>query len=165
MAEGYKHEAGGDYEAFKICVNGREQFSQKEAINDTGGAVYPGEALEYGTDAEGNRAFTYHSGNADAPLYIAVEFRAAGMNANTDIGYEAGDNVIAVRATGGALNVKLADGETVVIGDEIGVDSAAADGTFTATSADYNFVFGEVDEDLDLSGASAAELVETEVSN
>ncbi len=164
MAEGYRHTAGNEGESLRVCRFGREEFTQKEATNDSGGEILPGHALQLTTDANGNAAFDYHDGAASTPLYVATEARGRGMNADTTDGFEDGESLAAVRASGGGLNVKLGIGETVVIGDEIGVDTAA-DGTFTATSADYNFVFGEADESLDLSGASSAELVATEVSN
>lgn len=164
MAEGYKHEAGGGGEALKVCRYGREEFTQKEATNISGSEILPGHALQLTQDANGNAAFDFHDGSPETPVYVAVEARGRGMSADTDDGFADGESLAAVRASGGGLNVKLGADSTVVIGDVIGVDTAA-DGTFTSTSADFNFGFGEADEQLDLTGAGSAELVATEVSN
>lgn len=165
MAEGFRHDAGGSGESLKVCRFGRGEFTQKEGVNVSGGELLPGHAVQLTATANGDAGFDYHDGAASTPIYVVVEARGRGMSADTDEGYADGEGLTAVRASGGGLNVKLSSGETVALGDEIGVDSASVDGTFTSTVADYNFVYGEVDEALDLSGASSAELVATEVAN
>lgn len=165
MAEGFKHSAGGG-NRLSIVRYGRDQMSQRELTNNTGGAVMPGEAVMVTEDGNGNPVFEYHDGSTDATVYVVCEARGRGMDAQTDDGYADGEGMVAANASGGAgLHLALATGETVVNGDTIGVDSGAADGTFTSASADYNEGFAEADEDRDLSGASDPALVATEVSN
>lgn len=163
MAEGYTHDAGGS-DPLRIVRYNREEMSQREATNNTGGVIYPGEALMLTEDTNGNTVFEHHDGSVDNTVYVALAATGRGMDAQTDEGYADGEGVTAVNASGGGLNLMLTDGVSVDTGTPVGVDSAAADGTFTATSADYNEVFAEADESLDLSGASSPALVATEVS-
>ena len=165
MVEGFRHEAGGGGEDLTVIRYGRDEMTQREATNNEGSTILPGEALMLTEDGNGNAAFVYHDGSADEPVYVAIEARGRGMNADTDDGYADGEAVPAVQASGGGLNVKLGTGEAVGIGDSIGVDAAAADGTFTSSSGDYNDVFASADEQQDLTGASSPELTATEVAN
>lgn len=160
MSEGFRHEAGGGGEAIRVVRYGREELTQREATNVAGETVFPGEALALTTDANDYDAFEKHDGNEETPLYIAVEARGRGMNADTDDGYADGEGITAVRASGGGLNVKLAVSENVVTGDELAPE--AGTGKFVTGKA---FTTHQVDESLDLTGAGSAELVATEVTN
>lgn len=159
MAEGYTHTAGGGY-TLNIIRHGHDQVVQKIGHNGTGGEVKPGEALQIGEDGNGEVEFTHHDGSADNGVYIAIEADGRGMTAQPDDGdgYGDGEAITAVRFTDAAgLNVRLATGETVAIGDAVG--PAAGTGNFTTGSSN---LVAEADEALDTTGASSPELVQTE---
>lgn len=157
---GYTYDAGSDA-TLTVINHGHDHFSQKIAGNNTGGVVKPGEALMLTEDGDGNPVFEYHDGSVTNTVYVAKEARGRGMNANTDEGYDTDEGITAVHAHGGGLNVPLAVGETVTTGD--GLVPEPDTGKFIGQTSE-GFIFGEADEALDLSGASAATFIKTEVS-
>lgn len=162
--EGSRFTAGGG-NRLGIVRYGREEMTQYERTADPSGSnILPGDALMATTDGNGNPVFAHHDGTATKDVYVAVEARGRGMDAQTDTGYVAGeDSVKAVRASGGGLHLRLAAGETVTDGDPL-VVNGAADGTWAAESGEGAVaVEAHASEDLDLSGASEPELLKTEV--
>lgn len=161
MAEGFRHTAGGGY-TLNIIRHGHDDVVQDTGINITGGVVYPGEALQLTENANGNRAFEYHDGTDGNGVYVAVEADGRGMTAQPDRdedAYADGEAIECVKIDPSAgLNVHLATGETVAIGDGIG--PAAGTGKFVTGATQ---TVAEADEAKDLSGASNSELVATEV--
>lgn len=162
--ENSRFTAGGG-NTLGIVRYGREEMTQYERTADPSGSdIFPGEALMATTDGNGNPVFAHHDADPTNDVYVAVEARGRGMDAQTDTGYVAGeDSVKAVRASGGGLNLHLAAGETVADGDPLVVNSAA-DGTFAAESGEgAASVEAHASEALDLSGAAESELLKTEV--
>jgi len=156
--EGSRFTAGGG-KTLGIIRYGREEMNQTERI--AGDDIYPGQALQVGTDEEGSRTFEHHDGG-EKTVYVAVEARGRGMDAQTDDPYAEGeDYVIAVRASGGGLNLMVADGENVEDGDALVPD----EGTGYFVVGDDADSFAEADEHYDLSGADAPALVKGEVNN
>ncbi len=151
--------AGGDGD-LTIVLYGREAMCQRELPNNTGGPVKPGEALKPAVDAQGNKVFEYHDGNEETPLYVAEEARGRGMDAQTDTGYEDGEEITAQNPHGGGLHLYISDGENVTFGDPIVPDAGTGD--FIVATGSWSVAFA--DETNDLSGASAPVLVKTEVS-
>lgn len=166
MAEGYRHTAGGG-NVLSVIRHGREEMTEIEGVNDEGSELLPGEAVMLGENSNGAHAFSYHDGSADEPVYIVKDASDRGMTADVSSGdgFADGEGLTAIRASGGGVNIKLSTGETLARGDLLGVDSNSTDGTFTNDSANYNAVYGELDEDIDTSGASNPALAATEVSN
>lgn len=157
--EGFRHQAGGG-DNLSIVRYGRDEMTQRELPNGTGGAVMPGEALTVGTDADDNPVFEYHDGNEETTVYVAVEARGRGMDAQTDEGYPADDAIIAVNPSGGGLNLRVAVGEALTDGTTLIPD---ASGTFIAESGEgWGFAFA--DETFDTSGLSDPALVASEVN-
>lgn len=152
--------AGGGDGKLKVVRYGREQMCQRELPNNTGGTVFPGEALMVTTDGSGNKVLEYHDGNEQTPLLVAEEARGRGMDAQTDTGYEDGDEITVQNPNGGGLNVQVSDGENITFGDPIVPE--AGSGNFIAATGSWSVAFA--DETEDLSGASSPALVATEVS-
>lgn len=159
--EGFRHSAGGEDGKLGIVRFGRDDMSRRERPNNTGGAVMPGEALMVTTDGDGNQVFEYHDGNQETAVYVAVEARGRGMDAQTDDGYEDGGLVIAANPSGGGLNLRVATGESLTDGDE--VLPGAGTGLFIAESGE-GWAVAHADETKDLSGLTDPELVATEVN-
>lgn len=160
-----KFTAGGG-NTLGIIRYGREEMNQAEREADPNGDdIFPGDAVMTDTDGDGNAIFSHHDGDRANPLYVAVEARGRGMDAQTDTGYVAGeDSVIAVRASGGGLNLNLAAGETVTESDSVVVE--ADTGHFLAYDSgthDADDVVAETAEALDLSGEGAEALVAADI--
>jgi hypothetical protein len=74
-----------------IIRYGREKMDRYErGATET---ILPGHVLQRTTDGNDNAAFQLHSADATYDVYVAVEARGRGMNANTDTGYEADEAV------------------------------------------------------------------------
>lgn len=166
--EGSRFTAGGG-QKLGIIRYGREEMTQHERTADpSGDAIMPGDAVMATTDADGNRVFAHHDGDLSNALYVAVEARGRGMDAQTDEGYVAGeDSVIAVRPSGGGLHLQLAAGENAADGNGIVVDPNGTGKFVVYDSANHaaGDVVAEADENLDLSGDSEAALLKSEVTN
>lgn len=157
MPEGFRHNAGGG-DKLGIIRYGRDEMTQHEL--PAASNIYPGQALMRTTDADGNPVFDHHDGTAEKAVYVAVEARGRGMDAQTDDGYAVDDLVIAVLPSGGGLNLQVATGEDLVQGDPLTVE--AGTGNFIeAASGDE--VTAHAGEDYDLTGLSNPALVSTEV--
>jgi hypothetical protein len=148
-----KFSAGGG-KKLGIIRYGRERMDQDEREADpSGNDIFPGDALMKSTDTNGNPTFAHHDGNRENPVYVAVEARGRGMDAQTDTGYVAGEDlVIAVRPAGGGLNVTLDDGQNASESDSLVVDP---NGTghfhvYDSGTHDADDVVAEVTENLDL---------------
>lgn len=159
MAEDSHFTAGGGKE-LGIIRYGRERMDQHERQAEED--ILPGDAVAKNQNANGVDTFVLHPGTREDPVYVAVEARGRGMDAQTETGYRAGtDLVIAVRPAGGGLNVQLDAGENATEGDSLVVDP---NGTgkfhvYDSGTHDADDVVAEAAEDLDLSGASESELV------
>ena len=157
-----KFTAGGG-NTLGIIRYGRERMDQHEREADpSGDDIMPGDAVMQSTDGDGNPTFAHHDGDAANPVYVAVEARGRGMDAQTDTGYVAGeDEVIAVRPAGGGLNLNLDAGENAADSDSLVVDPGGS-GHFVVYDSGTHAagdVVAEADENLDLSGEGAAALV------
>lgn len=157
MPEGFRHEAGGG-DKLGIIRYGREEMTQHELPANSN--VYPGQALMRTTDGNGDPVFDLHDGTAEKAVYVAVEARGRGMDAQTDTGYEVDDLVIAVLPSGGGLNLQVATGEDLVQGDALTVEGGT--GNFIEAAAGDE-VTAHAGEDYDLTGLSDPVLVRTEV--
>lgn len=158
--EGFRHTAGGD-KTLSIIRHGGGEMTQTEASNGESNPIFPGAAVHITTNAEGYRVFEYHDGSEGNAVYIVTPARGRGMDAQTDEGFETGELLAACRASGGGLNVLLKSGENVDVGDAISPEA----GTGLFTAADTSDPAFEVDEKLDLSGATESALVAVEVVN
>lgn len=156
--EGSHFVAGGE-KRLGIIRYGREEMTKYERV--AGNDIMPGDALMAAEDGDGVAVFEHHDGDATKDLYVAVEARQRGMDAQTDEGYASGeDYVIAVRASGGGLHLRLADGENVEDGDALVVGTA---GTFEAeVDEGAAAVVAHAGESLDLSAADEPALVKAE---
>ena len=159
--EGSRFSAGGG-NRLNVIRYGREEMTQHELI--AGDNILPGQALMRTEDAEGNPVFEHHDGDETNAVYVAVEARGRGMDAQTDSGYAAGEDlVIAVNASGGGLNLRVAADENLSQGDTIG--PAAVTGDFVGyVDGTGTFPFAEADETMDLTGFTDPALVRSEVS-
>ena len=128
------YEAGGG-KKLGVVRYGRDLMETHERIA-TGSNILPGMAVMKTTDGNGDPAFTPHDGSASTELYVAVEARGRGMDAQDDTGYVAdSDYVKAVRPAGGGLNLLVTAGENISDGDPLEVDTANA-GQFVAAPGD-----------------------------
>ena len=159
--EGFRHQAGGGDGKLGIVRYGRGEMTQRERPNNTGEAVMPGEALMVTTDGDGNQVFDFHDGAETSELYIAVEARGRGMDAQTDTGYEDGDVIIAKNPSGGGFNLRVATGEDIEDGDDL--LPQADTGLFVEESGE-GWSVAHADETKDLNGLADPELVATEVN-
>lgn len=157
------YKAGGG-DKLGVIRHGRDLLEQHERMA-TGADLFPGDALMTTTDANGNEAFTHHDGANTTDYYVAVEARQRGMDAQTTTGYVADDDLcIAVRPSGGGLNVSLAAGETASEGDALVVGANGAHTVFDGAGGDVAAdIVAYADEDLDLSGATDPALVGAEM--
>lgn len=154
---GSRINAGGSSK-LGIIRYGREEMTQYEL--SAGDDIMPGEALMRTEDTDGPE-FVHHDGTETKRVYIAVEARGRGMDAQTDTGYTAGEDlVIAVTASGGGLNLLVKDGESLANGDVLIPE--ADTGQFIEESGE-GWSVAEAGEQLEVSGA--ATLVHTEVGN
>lgn len=143
-----------------IIRHGREKMDRYERAATE--QIFPGDVLERTVNADGDPAFSLHSGTPTKDAYVAVEARGRGMNADTDEGYAAGEEVIAVRPAGGGVHLSLASGESVTDGDPL-VVNGAGDGTVIAESSEgAAAVIGHAGEGLDLGGASNPDFLKVE---
>lgn len=156
------YNAGGA-DKLGVIRYGRDLLTRHERIATTAN-ILPGMVVQPTQDANGNDAFEPHAGAADNDVYIAVEARGRGMDAQDDTGYEAdNDLVIAVQANNGAgLNLLLDDGQTVVKDADLAVSTTDAGKVVDGADVDAGITVAYADEDLDLSGGEATdELVAT----
>lgn len=159
MAEDSHFTAGGGKE-LGIVRYGRDDMNQHERI--AGDNIYPGDAIMTAVNGDGDETFVLHDGDRANPVYVAIEARGRGMDAQTDAGYQAGnDYVIAVRPNGGGLNVNLDVGETAADSDSLVVDPNGTGHFHVYDSAthDADDVVAEAAGNLDLSGASEEALI------
>lgn len=161
--EGFRHDAGGNDGKLNIIRYGRDQMTQHELPANE--AILPGQALMRTTDGNGDPVFALHDDTDEAAVYIAVEARGRGMDAQTDTGYETDDLVIAVLPSGGGLNLRVATGEDLVQGDHLTVESGSTGNFVESADGSGDRIVAEVGEDYDLTGLSNAALVRTEVQN
>jgi hypothetical protein len=159
-----EYTAGGGRK-LNIIRYGRDEMTKHERQaaggNNSVSAIYPGMALMRSQSAD-TPTFVPHDGSVDTDVYVAVEARQRGMDAQTDNGYETGqDEVIAVRASGGGLNLRVSDGENVSEDDAL-VPEPDTGNFVVRSSEDTNIITGYASEDNDLSGASNPALVGAE---
>lgn len=151
------YSAGGG-KKLGIIRHGRELMERFERIGTTA-VIMPGDSVEVTSDANGDPAFQPHTGSVpENEVYVAVEARQRGMDAQTDTGYKADEDlVIAVKASGGGLNLTLSDGETVTEGDALVVDPSnnGQHVAYVAASHAVDDIVAYAAEDLDLSGGAA----------
>lgn len=143
-----------------IIRYGRERMDQYE--RQATETIMPGQAVERTTDANGDPAFQRHTGTDAKDVYVAVEARGRGMDAQTTEGYKQGEMVIAVRPAGGGLNLLVSDGENVTDGDPLVVNDATAGEFIVQTTEPVAAITAHAAEDEDLSGATDAGLVKAE---
>ncbi len=154
---GSRTRAGGGNK-LNIIRYGRDEMTQYEHV--AGDDIFPGQALEMGTGEDGETVFEHHSGDETKSVYVAVEARGRGMDAQTDTGYVEGENyVIAVNASGGGLNLRVAEGENLEAGDAIVPEEET--GNFVEVS-DEEWAFAEAGESYETDDGDA--LVASEVS-
>lgn len=164
---------------FGIIRHGREEMVQYEHEMNSGSAdIEPGYLLER-ADESGDITVQPHSTDAeqDPTAYVAVEARGRGMNAlagdddgrddDPDVYSTGGDSFVKyVKASGGGLNMKLAAGESVSIGDGL---VSNGDGTLrqlnTGGGDDENAVAFDAEETVDNSGGSDPVFIEVTPSN
>lgn len=158
--EGFRHEAGGGDGKLNIIRYGRDEMTQHELPAAQDGLM-PGQALMRTTDGNGDPVFDLHDDTDEKAVYIAVEARGRGMDAQTDSGYSQDDLVIAVLPSGGGLNLRVATGEDLVQGDFLTVETGST-GNFVEGAAGDRIV-AHAGEEYDLTGLSNPALVRTEV--
>lgn len=160
MAEGYRHSAGGGNK-LGIVRYGRDQMTRHERpANET---IMPGQAIMKTNDGNGDPVFELHDDTDEKSVYVAVEARGRGMDAQTSDGYSDGDLVVAVLAAGGGLNLSVATGQDLEEGDALTIEGGST-GEFVAASGGDR-VFAQAGEDYDTSGLSNPALVATEVDH
>lgn len=156
--EGRKFVAGGG-KKLGVIRYGREEMTQHEL--GAGDTIFPGQAVMPDVE-DGEDVFVHHSGDESDPVYIAVEARGRGMDAQTDEGYVEGeDEVIAVSASGGGLHLSVANGENVTKNDAL-VPGVGTGNFVVETDEGWNYA--HADENEDLSGATEPGLVKGEVN-
>lgn len=154
------YQAGGG-DKLRIVRHSRDEMVRYE--RQATEQIQPGQALERTTDGNGDAAFQKHTGTDTKAVYVALDARGRGMDAQTHDGYAAGDEVVAVAASGGGLNLLVSDGENVTDGDPLVVsDTTAGEFRREANNAGAPVV-GHASEDNDLSGASDAGLTGAEM--
>lgn len=155
--------AGGG-KKLSIIRYGRELMTQHE--RQAGDNIEPGDAVMPNVNNNGVDEFVLHDGDMANTVYVAVEARGRGMDAQSD-GYTADeDYCIAVRPAGGGLHLNLATGENATETDGLVVESGTGKFLVYDSGTDSaEDVFADADEALDLNGASSAGLVKAEVSN
>ena len=155
MSEAY------DTGPFGVVRYGRDEMVQHEhRLADGADAVAPGELVER-VDDDGDIRVQAHSeaGSADN-CYVVIEARGRGMNAQ-DGEYDVdGDDLVRyVDASGGGLNMHLAAGEDVSIGD--GLES---DGAGQLVAQDTGDAVAEAAAAVDNSAGADAVFIPTEVN-
>jgi len=157
--EGFTSRAGSG-KKLNIIRYGREEMTQYELPNgEEEDAILPGMALMR-QSGDNTAEFVHHNGEQSKTVYIAVEARGRGMDAQTDKGYD-GDNelVIAVNPSGGGLNLMAAQNENFEEGDSL---VPQADTGLFVGETDEGWVFAESAENIELTDADG--LVSTEVA-
>lgn len=160
MAEGFRHSAGSDTK-LSIVRYGRDKCARRELPNGSGSALMPGEAVQVSTDGDGDPVFKVHDGNEQTEVYVVIEARGQGMDAQTDDGYADEELTYALNPGSGAgLNLRVATGEDIEDGDALVPNSS---GLFVEET-DEGYAVAHADETMDLSGLDDPELVHTEVN-